>query len=45
MERISRNPGLWNNEIDVAPETLYSMATHSPLPGWMKPEASVRETA
>lgn len=35
----------WDHEIDVAPETLYSMATQSPLPGWMKPVASVRETA
>ncbi len=25
----------WNNEIDVAPETLYAQATGSPLPDWM----------
>jgi len=26
----------WNNEIDIAPETLYSEATHTPLPEWMQ---------
>lgn len=26
----------WNNEIDVAPETLYSEATNEPLPNWME---------
>jgi len=26
----------WNNEIDVAPETLYSEATKSSLPYWMQ---------
>lgn len=26
----------WNNEIDIAPETLYSEATNSPLPEWIK---------
>ena len=25
----------WNNEIDIAPETLYSEATNTPLPKWM----------
>ncbi len=25
----------WNNEIDIAPETLYSEATNTPLPEWM----------
>lgn len=25
----------WQNEIDVAPETLYAEATGSPLPEWM----------
>ncbi len=25
----------WNNEIDVAPETLYAEATRAPLPNWM----------
>lgn len=26
---------VWNNEIDIAPETLYSAATNDPLPQWM----------
>ena len=26
----------WQNEIDIAPETLYSEATGSPLPEWME---------
>ncbi len=26
----------WQNEIDVAPETLYAEATGSPLPEWME---------
>lgn len=26
----------WDDEIDIAPETAYSMATGSPLPTWMK---------
>ena len=26
----------WDNEIDIAPETVYSMATGSPLPEWME---------
>ena len=25
----------WSGEIDVAPETLYTQATGSPLPDWM----------
>lgn len=25
----------WNNEIDIAPETLYAEATNTPLPDWM----------
>jgi len=25
----------WDDEIDIAPETLYSMATGEPLPEWM----------
>jgi hypothetical protein len=27
----------WQNEIDIAPETLYADATGSPLPDWMEP--------
>ena len=26
----------WQNEIDVAPETLYAEATGAPLPEWME---------
>ena len=26
----------WNNTIDIAPETAYSLATGSPLPEWME---------
>jgi hypothetical protein len=26
----------WNNEIDIAPETAYSLATGVPLPDWME---------
>jgi hypothetical protein len=28
----------WNDEVDVAPETLYAEATGSPLPDWMDTE-------
>jgi hypothetical protein len=27
---------VWNNEIDIAPEILYSKATNSSLPDWME---------
>ena len=30
----------WGDEIDIAPETAYSMATGSPLPSWMITEPS-----
>jgi hypothetical protein len=34
----------WGNEIDIAPETLYVVATGAPLPDWMtKEEPSVSE--
>lgn len=26
----------WDNQIDIAPEVLYSKATNSPLPKWME---------
>ncbi len=26
----------WNNKIDIAPETVYSLATGAPLPEWME---------
>lgn len=28
----------WNDEIDIAPETLYAEATGTPLPEWMTTE-------
>ena len=36
--QINRELGVvtWNNELDIAPETPYSMATGTPLPSWMK---------
>jgi Protein of unknown function (DUF2442) len=35
----------WEEEIDVAPEILYSEATGEPLPRWMHQESEMRETA
>ena len=35
----------WEDEIDVAPETLYSEATGEPLPHWMRQDSEMRETA
>ena len=34
---INREFGVitWNGEVDIAPETLYSRVTRSPLPRWM----------
>ena len=34
----------WDDQIDIAPETLYSDATGAPLPDWMEPESGLRET-
>jgi hypothetical protein len=36
--RINREIGVvtWNDTIDIAPETVYSLATGSPLPDWME---------
>ena len=44
---INRELGVltWDNEVDLAPETLYAEATKEPLPGWMAPEAEVKRTA
>jgi hypothetical protein len=40
FKRVTVNRGLgiiaWDNEIDIAPETLYSEATKEPLPPWME---------
>lgn len=37
--RINKDLGVitWNDEIDIAPESLYSYATDSALPAWMEP--------
>ena len=35
----------WDNQIDIAPETLYSEATGIPLPDWMESESGLRKTA
>ncbi|RJR35535.1 MAG: DUF2442 domain-containing protein [Deltaproteobacteria bacterium] len=35
----------WNNEVDIAPETLYSKALETPLPGWMRPEKELEGPA
>ena len=35
----------WNDEIDVAPEALYSEATGEGLPDWMQEERGMRDTA
>ena len=34
----------WNNEIDIAPETLYADATGDPLPDWMQTDG-IKQTA
>lgn len=51
--RINEELGVltWENEIDIAPETLYAEASRTPLPDWMekrrKPSANktIRRTA
>lgn len=38
----------WQNEIDIAPETLYTETTGNPLPDWMevnKPNKSLQRAA
>lgn len=34
----------WPDEVDIAPETLYSEATGEPLPSWMDPQSDKEET-
>ena len=36
--QINRELGVltWDDEIDIAPETVYSIVTGSPLPEWME---------
>jgi hypothetical protein len=43
--QINKELGIltWDNEIDVAPETLYSDATGEPLPQWMFPIEEVKK--
>ena len=33
----------WRDEVDVAPETLYSEATGMPLPNWMIEDEALRK--
>ena len=35
--RVNKELGVvtWDDEVDIAPETAYSLATGSPLPAWM----------
>jgi hypothetical protein len=44
--RVNKELGVltWNDEIDIAPEVLYSEATGEPLPDWMQKESRTRET-
>ena len=32
-----------DDEVDIAPETLYAEATNSPLPDWMTPQENTSE--
>jgi hypothetical protein len=34
----------WPDELDIAPETLYSEATGEPLPEWMEKDKRVKQT-
>lgn len=36
--RVNRELGVvtWDDEVDIAPETAYSLATGAPLPAWME---------
>jgi hypothetical protein len=46
--KINKDLGVltWQDEIDIAPETLYAEATRTPLPDWMekKGKASANKT-
>ena len=35
----------WEEEVDIAPETLYHEATREPLPAWQEEEAKMRKIA
>ncbi len=45
--RVNKELGVlvWNDAIDIAPETLYSEATGASLPEWAEPETGRRQTA
>jgi len=36
--KVNRELGVitWDDQVDIAPEVLYSKATNTPLPEWMK---------
>jgi hypothetical protein len=44
--KVNRELGTltWNDEIDVAPEILYSESTGEPLPAWMREEDEMTDT-
>jgi len=44
---VNRELGIitWNNEIDIAPETLYREATGEPLPRWIETEGGLKKSA
>jgi hypothetical protein len=44
---VNRELGIitWNNEVDIAPETLYSEATKEPLPHWLEPGEGLKKSA
>ena len=35
----------WNNEVDLAPETIYSEATKEPLPHWVEKASGLKKSA
>jgi hypothetical protein len=35
----------WDDEVDIAPETLHHLATGEPLPAWMEADAESPKTA
>ena len=35
----------WKDQIDIAPETLYSEATGTPLPDWIESISALKKTA
>ena len=42
---INRELGVlcWGDSLDIAPETLYSLATGKPLPNWMQTDEKVTQ--